>query len=250
MITDIQKASMLKRIAAGIFDAILFITLAVGFVWMMNAIVNFDSHYDAYQSGLSKYEEQYGVDFDADYTALTESEKATFDEAVKEVNADQEMVRILSILMNLTLISVTFGIFLAMFVLEFIVPLLLKNGQTLGKKIFGIGLVRIDGVQLTTLQLFVRAILGKFTLETMIPVYIIIMLFFGVMGFIGILVLGAILLLQLILLIVTRTNSLIHDSLAGTVAVDISSQMIFRTTDDLIAYKKKIHAEQAARSNY
>lgn len=250
MITDIQKASILKRIAAGIFDAILFITLAVGFVWMMNAIVDFDHHYDTYQSGLNKYEEQYGVDFDADYQALSEDQKASFDEAVKVVNADQKMVKNLSILMNLTLISVTFGIFLAMFVLEFIIPLFLKNGQTLGKKIFGIGLVRVDGVQLTTLQLFVRAVLGKFTLETMIPVYIIIMLFFGVMGFIGILVLGAILLLQLILLIVTRTNSLIHDSLAGTVAVDISSQMIFRTTDDLIAYKKKIHAEQAARSNY
>ena len=43
---------------------------------------------------------------------------------------------------------------------------------------------------------------------------------------------------------------MIHDLLAGTVVVDVSSQMIFRTTDDLIAYKKKIAAEQSARQVY
>lgn len=250
MITDIQKASILKRIAAGIFDAILFITLAVGFVWMLTSMVNFNSCYNAYQSGLAQYEEQYGVDFSVNPDTLSESQKAAYEEAYKAASADKELGSKMVLLLNLTLISVTFGILLAIVVLEFIIPLLLKNGQTLGKKIFGIGLVRIDGVKLTTLQLFARTILGKFTIETMIPIYIIILLFFGQIGLIGLLVLAAILLLQLILLIVTSTNSLIHDTMAGTVAVDIASQMIFRTTDDLIAYKKKISAEQAARSNY
>ena len=37
MITDIQKASLLKRIAAGIFDGILLCILAVGFAWLMMA---------------------------------------------------------------------------------------------------------------------------------------------------------------------------------------------------------------------
>ena len=55
---------------------------------------------------------------------------------------------------------------------------------------------------------------------------------------------------QLLCLIISRNNSAIHDLLAGTAVVDISSQMIFRTTDDLIAYKKQIAAEQAARQPY
>lgn len=48
----------------------------------------------------------------------------------------------------------------------------------------------------------------------------------------------------------TRTNSALHDLLAGTVVVDIGSQMVFRTTEDLIAYQKKVAAERAARQTY
>ena len=250
MITDIQKASLLKRIAAGLFDAILIGIFAVGFAWMLTSILDYNSHHAAFQEGLSRYEQQFGVDFDADLSNLTEEQQITYEAAYQAVNADKEMSRTLSIMMNLTIICTTFGIFLAVFLLEFVIPVILKNGQTIGKKIFAIGVVRIDGVQLTNLQLFVRTVLGKFTIEIMIPVYIIIMIVFNAIGIVGILVLGGIMLLELILLIATQTNSLIHDSMAGTVAVDIASQMIFRTTEDLIAYKKKIHAEQAARSIY
>jgi len=49
---------------------------------------------------------------------------------------------------------------------------------------------------------------------------------------------------------VTRNNSAIHDLLAGTVVVDMSSQTIFRSTEELIAYKKRVAAERAARQVY
>ena len=253
MITDIQKASILKRIAAGLFDAILLCTFAVGFAWLLTGVLHFNSYNDALADGYAKYEQQYGVTFDitqADYDALSPEAKQNCDDAYKALTADKDVIHNYNVVLNMTLLITTFGILLSVVLMEFIIPLLLKNGQTIGKKIFGIGLVRIDGVQLTTLQLFVRTILGKFTIETMIPVYIIIMILFNSIGIVGIIVLLGILLTQLICLIVTRTNSVIHDMLAGTVAVDISSQMIFRTTEDLIAYKKKIHAEQVARSNY
>ena len=51
-------------------------------------------------------------------------------------------------------------------------------------------------------------------------------------------------------MVFTRTNSAIHDLLAGTVVVDKTSQTIFRTTEDLIAFKKQAAAEQAARQAY
>ena len=69
-------------------------------------------------------------------------------------------------------------------------------------------------------------------------------------GIILALLLFAILIAQVLCLIISRDNCAIHDLIAGTVVVDISSQMIFRTTEDLIAYKKKIAAEQAARQVY
>ena len=100
------------------------------------------------------------------------------------------------------------------------------------------------------MQLFVRVILGKFTVETMIPVYIAIMIFWGTMGSTGTLILMGFLLLQGALMLLTRERTAIHDMLAGTVAVDFSSQKIFATTDDMIEYKKKAAAEQSARQAY
>jgi len=48
----------------------------------------------------------------------------------------------------------------------------------------------------------------------------------------------------------TANNYLIHDLLAGTVVVDVASQMIFRDTQDLIDYKKKLGREQSDRQSY
>ena len=45
-------------------------------------------------------------------------------------------------------------------------------------------------------------------------------------------------------MIATKTNSTIHDILAKTVVVDLSSQMIFDSEEAMIDYKTKLHAEQ------
>ncbi len=250
MITDIQKASLSKRIAAGMLDMMLLCVLTVGFMWLLMSVLDYNSYHTAFRDGLTRYEQEYNVDFESDYNSLPKAEQQRFDEAYQAVNSDSEIMKNFSMMFNLILITTTFGILLGIFILEFIVPLILKNGQTIGKKVFSLGLVRVDSVQVSNLQLFVRSILGKFTIEIMIPVYIIIMIMFNSIGIVGLLVLAGILLTELIMMIATKTNSLIHDTLSGTVAVDFASQMIFRTTEDLIAYKKKIHAEQAARSNY
>lgn len=253
MITDIQKASLLKRLAAGIFDAMLLCVCIVGFAWMLTSVLNYSSYSTKLADYYTQYEQSYGVDLslsESELMELSEADQQKFDEAVFAFYMDEGVMQTYHLLLNMTLLITTFSILLSLLLMEFIIPLLLKNGQTIGKKIFGIGLVRVDSVQLTPVQLFVRTILGKFTVEIMIPVYIIIMILFNSIGIVGLIVMGGILLMQLIFLIATKTNSLIHDMLAGTVAVDISSQMIFRTTADLIAYKQKIHAELAARSIY
>ena len=153
-------------------------------------------------------------------------------------------------MVNLMLVITSSGILLATVLWELIIPLWLGNGQTLGKKIFGLCLIRNDGVKLNNMQLFTRTILGKFTIETMIPVYILLMIFWGTAGIGGTMILFALLIGQLVCVAVSRTNSAIHDLLAGTVVVDMASQMIFRTTEDLIAYQKKAAAERAARQPY
>lgn len=257
MITDLQKASLWKRIAAGIFDAILLCILAVGVAWLLTAVLDYDSHNAALEQAYINYENQYGIEFNISqekYDGMSEQEQeayeAAYQAAYAALIADEDVLYTYNLLLNLTLLITTFGILLAVLILEFFVPLWLKNGQTIGKKIFSIGLMRTDGVQMNNLQLFTRTVLGKFTIETMIPVYIIIMIVFNSIGIVGPVVLALIGLVQIICMVASRTNSMIHDMLAGTVAVDISSQMIFRTAEDLIAYKKKIAAEQAARQVY
>ena len=253
MVVDLQKASFWKRVAAWLFDVILLCVLAVGCGALLAEVLQYDTHAETLEAAYDKYETQYGVVFEMtseEYAAMSEEEQKNFDAAYGALLADEIAVMAYNKVMNQSLIIVTFGILVGILALEFVVPLLIGNGQTIGKKIFALGLIRTDSVRVNSMQLFARALLGKFTVETMIPVYIILMIFFGNMGLVGTMVLLALCLIQVVLLIVTRNNSQIHDLLAGTVVVDISSQTVFRDTEELIAYTKRIHAERAARQKY
>lgn len=250
---DLQRASSWKRIAAWVLDMMLLCVLAVGAVFGLSAIFGYDSYDQKLQAAYDSYETQYGITFSIDqsaYAAMTEAERANYDAAYDALLQDEEAMYAYNMVVNLSLLMTTLGIFLAMLVLEFAVPLLLKNGQTAGKKCFSLGIVRTDGVKINALQLFARTVLGKFTVETMVPVYILLMLFWGAMDATGTLILLALLIAQVICVAVTRTRSAIHDLLAGTVVVDIASQKVFESTEDLIAYTKRVHAERARHQDY
>ena len=66
----------------------------------------------------------------------------------------------------------------------------------------------------------------------------------------GIIAVVIFILIQLALLIFTKGRTVLHDKLAQTVTVDMASQMIFDTTDDLVAYKNKLQAENAEKAAY
>lgn len=248
MMYDVQKASMWKRISAFLFDFIMMSILAVGLAFVLSSVLDYEQHTAEMQQIYTQYEQSYGVDFDMssqDYSALTEEARAVYEGAVEELGRDEAFVRVYSLLINLTLIIITFSILLAHLLLEFLVPLLFGNGQTLGKKIFGIGVMREDGVRLSPLLLFARTLLGKATVETLLPVLIVVMVYFGYIGFFGTVLLIALALIQLGLLIATRYRTPIHDKLAQTVTVDFASQMIFDSPEALLEYKKRLQEERA-----
>lgn len=246
----LQKASLGKRIAAGILDGILICILATGFAFLLSVLLGYDGYYQTLTDGYSRYETQYGVSFDIPREELSDADREKWDAAYKALSQDEEVIQAYNVVLNLTLVIASVAILLSVLAWEFAVPLLLHNGQTVGKKVFSLGLVRVDGVQVTNLQLMVRALLGKFTVEIMIPVFVILMAFWGISGLIGPIVLLALLVAQAICLCVSKTNALLHDQMAGTAVVDISSQRIFRSTEDLIAYQKQVAAERAARQTY
>lgn len=253
MKNELQRAGAWQRIAAGFLDWILTLTLAVGLAALLSLVTGYDAESQKLDEAYARYESQYNITFniaEAEYDALGEADKARYDEAYDALIADKDVLACYNKVVNLSLLVVTFSLLGAILLLEFLLPLLLKNGQTLGKKVFGLGLTRVDSVALTPLQLFLRTLLGKFTVETMIPVYIILMLLWGSTGLLGTAVLFLLLLVQIISFCATKNHSLLHDHMAGTVAVDVKSQQIFRTTDDLIAYQKKIAAEKARNATY
>lgn len=250
---DFQKADMWKRISAWLFDMILTVIVIVGAALLLSVVLDYDSYSENLQAIEAQYEQKHGLSFDIsseEYDKMDEESQKHFDDAYAEFAHDQEAVRLYGLLLNLTLIIVTFSILLGYLLMEFTVPLLFGNGQTLGKKIFGIGVMREDGVKLSPLLLFVRTVLGKFTVETMVPVMIAIMFIFGTMGTVGLVVLIGLLGVQVVLLCATRARTPIHDKLAHTVTVDMASQRIFDSPEELLAYKQKLHAEAAQSADY
>jgi len=253
MIYDLQRASLWKRVSAWLLDAILLCITATLMAWLLSLAMNYDGYREQLDARYSIYEEQFGISryvTQAELDAMTEEEISIRNAADQALKADTEALRLNDLLTYMMITIASLSILLAYLALEFTVPLIFGNGQTVGKKVFGVGVMRSNGIRVNGVCMFIRTVLGKFTIETMIPVMMLMMLFFGAIGFPGLVIGGGIILVQLLLLISTKEHSLIHDKLANTVTVDLASQMIFNTQEDLIAYKQKIAAEKAAQQSY
>ena len=253
MIYDLQKAGLWKRIAAWMFDGILTGILAVGFGVLLSMLLGYDGHSQALDDAYARYETEYGIIFDIsaeEYAAMSPAETVQYNVAYEALIHDETAMYAYNMVINLSMVITSIGILLAVLLWEFLIPLWIGNGQTLGKKIFSLCLVRNDGVKLNTMQLFARTVLGKYAVETMIPVFIGMMLFWGTAGLGGTLLLGALALAQLLCVGISRNNTAIHDKLAGTVVIDLPSQKIFDSPEALIEYTKRIHAERVQRESY
>lgn len=257
MNNDFQKASILKRFAAGTFDFIMIVCLVTVLALGLSALLGYNGYMGQWESIYERYSQEYGIKIDmtsAEYAELSEAEQAAFLEkyeaANKAIQKDEEASRVFSMLVSLSLTIVSVSVLLGYLIWEFAIPLLFGNGQTIGKKAFSLALMRTDSVKVTPFMMFARAILGKCAIETLPLALVAVMLMLNVSCGFGILFVGLILLTQVILLISTRTNSLLHDMLACTVVVDMASQRIFDSPEARMEYIKRISAEEAARAKY
>lgn len=250
MNTDLQKASMWKRISAWLFDTILLVSVVVLIAYGLSGVLGYNNYSDQVTAAYEKYQIQYNIDFDRKEAPEDADPQEKEDYPVRYAQADaalksdEEAVRALGMTNSLILLIPTLSLFGAMLLMEFVIPLLLKNGQTIGKKIFSLGVIRIDAVKITPLQLFVRTILSKYTVCLMLPLYMI------VLGVVGIAVALGMLLLQLLCPLINHDRRGLHDLLSGTVVVDLPSQRVFNCADDRTDYIKKVHAERASRQDY
>lgn len=262
MIYDLQKASMWKRVSAFLCDIILFAIVTVGLALLLSTILGVDTQQEKMVSICSQYVEEHGLNSfmtkeelegalsismtEERYNTLTEEQKAAFNEASEALFTNEEYLYAYGMVNQLILLVITFSILIATLLLEFVVPLLFKNGQTVGKKVFGVAVMRVDGVKVSPVILLVRALLGKYAVETMIPVFVLLSLILGTASIVTLVLLLLLAIAQVALLIFTQANTPLHDMLAGTVTVDFASQMIFDTPEELLEYKKQLHADALA----
>ncbi len=251
MIYDLQKASIFKRISAYLFDGVLTVTLAVFLACVISIITGYDGYNNELTELYTKYEDEYGIKFNVayeEYDTMTEEQLEVYNTAYKAMTSDEAFSYTYGMVINLTLLILSLSLLIAILISEFVVPLFLKNGQTLGKKIFSIGLMRTDGVKINDIMLLIRSLLGKYAIETMVPVLIVIMIYFNSIGIIGGVILLLLFILQAVCFFISGTYSLIHDLLAKTVVVDMATQMIFDTEEQMIKYKAEAAAAQAERA--
>ena len=258
MIYDLQRGSLLKRASAFLLDGILLVILVTGFAFAFSAIFRYNYYSDIYDAGLDRYSKQFNIDFNdiMDESALTEEQKIVYNEALEAMNNDEEMIHAFGLMISIIVAEISLSIVLSHMVLEFVLPLILKNGQTVGKKVFGLGVMRNNGVKIRGVSLFIRTFLGKCIIETLLPVLIFVMMLFSAwsimpsIGWFGPIVIICLFVVQVILLFGTRKHTMIHDLISDCVVVDLGSQMIFDSEQARVDYINKKDAEETARSPY
>ena len=229
-----NKAGLSKRASAFFIDVVLLLLLAVALAYVLSLAFGYSRFSQAYSSGIERYAAQYNVQFDkvvsqADFDALTDQQKASYEAAVAAMNEDTEILDALSSMVRLIFLIAALSLFLAFMALEFIVPLFLKQGRTLGKKAFGLSVTKKDGSPLGPVPLLVRTFVGKYLIETMIPVLIIIITIFNAIGLmngpgiIGFAIILVIVISNLALVFISANGCAIHDHIADTIVVSSDS---------------------------
>ena len=249
MIFDIQKASTLKRASAFLLDLILFAVLAVGVAALISLACDYDYHVEQFEVNSQFYQKEIDAMYGEGFSIETQEQ---FDALSPEAQEAFNIAKVsLSKVVNFTLLMISLGIFVSILVLEFIVPLIMKNGQTVGKKVFGIAVIHQNGVRVNTITMFIRAILGKYTVETMVPVLLVYMLFMIPGSAIAsVVVLGLLVVLEIVLFFTSKgMHTFIHDVFAKTVCVDLASQMVFDTEEDMHAFRRNAYAEKSGEIN-
>ena len=266
MSLSLQKASFFKRISAYIFDMLIAVMIAVGLAGVFSITFGYADHnikmeeiryhyyVDVYHIPMHVSKEYYETIPEEErinyitsetYNALSEEEKAVYEQASAAISADPTMQDLQSKLFTMSFAIISLGVFCSHFLWYFLIPLWFKNGQTLGKKCFGLAVMRTNCVKISNPVLFVRSMLGLYAMETMAPILLLMMIYFGALGIVGTITIIGIFILQIAVMIVTQTNSCIHDLLSDTVVVDMASQQIFDTQEELIAYQE---AQAAAKA--
>ena len=118
----------------------------------------------------------------------------------------------------------------------FVIPMCLKNGETIGKLIFKLGLVNKLGYRYSRLQLIPRFFVTAAIVVVFYIIFGISLITVGVLTFLALASYG--------LAIFTKDHKAIHDFIAGTVVVDKVHSEIFENVNHEEKVRKEIESVQ------
>lgn len=250
---DIQKAAFSKRLFAFLADAVLISIIASALFILFSAVLKTDSYSKKYDEIVKKYESEFGVVFGLsaeEYEKLSDAEKTNYKNAVDTVNGDEEANKAVKTYYTLFLTEIAGGILIAVLLTEFVVPVILKDGRTPGKRLFGLGVMRNGCLAISTPVLFVRAVIGKGLFEIILPAVILFTALTGITGVFGIGLLIIFAVFEVFSLIKSGGSAFLHDVLTDTVVIDWASQRIFRSAAERDEYMRRIKEESADHDPY
>ena len=217
-------APLKKRIPAALIDALLVLLVTALLVWGLGALANYSAKIDRISEITTQYELSHQVNFSITeevYQSLPAEERARYDLAIDAMRRDPAMVDAYGDLTGSALWIVALSFFVALLGLEILLPLSFKKRGTLGKQLLGLSLAQADLTPVRTSTLLGRVLIGKYLIETMLPVLVLIMTAFEVieLPWIGILLLTLFALVQVLVIAGTRLHVPVHSLISGTVTV-------------------------------
>lgn len=256
-----KTPKFIKRLAAWFIDLILIIVVATGVALLTSVAYG----YDNYNQICYQKEIQYGIYVEdpegkieidnKNYTICYEVDGIDEKEAAKryeELYKDLEYREAYTKRSSGQVIIITTAIVVSLTIFEFVIPLILKHGRTIGMKFFDIGYVTDEGVDINFKTVFVRFLFGKLIVGALIPYSGIMLAFlmptyYTVVGFVAIFgVIG----LNIFLFFMTPEKRGIHDYIAKCVPCDNSCQIYFKTVEELNRAKAEEKKNEIEKKTY
>ena len=147
------------------------------------------------------------------------------DAIMDDLNKIPEVAKAGANYMTLSTLQYVASILISGALVYILVPWLMKNGQTFGKKAFGLGLANSDGYKFTNTRLLMRFVpfaIVDASLFLMIPVNLYIVL----------LIVLIIFLVSFALAMSSPKRMSLHDLTARTIVVDLKTSTLFETVDE------------------
>lgn len=234
-----RNASIVKRAAAFLLDVILLAIVFVGILLLFSYLFNYDSINNALNKLYIDYGVMIPVDATEDFEFCDITQQSCIDAATALEN-DPVFKELFVQRQRFLIFGPVLSILISLIIFDLIMPLIFKNGQSIGKKLFAIGYVSKNEIKIKPIQLFIKFLFGDFIINS-------IMTFIGVYyilwgnGYAGLFLIFAVLVGNLACFALTKSKIFLADALANMFTIDMNEQMLFDTIEEL----EKAKAEEA-----